>query len=267
MEADIKSVDTKIYETVYYENNGYKLKAYLSRPAGRGPFPLFFWIHGSEKKVVYHHTFAQFWVDHGFIFFKPMRSGHDVNPGKYILDDTKEIIKKGLSGKEKDREMVKLHERANNDVIAALKFAKKLACADLNRIVVAGGSLGGIQTLFTAEKDVLNGLGIKCFIAMAPGFYTFQKWLAERLPQAVKKTKKPIFILQAENDYTLFAKEALFPVIDAKGFPNRSKLFPVHIKPGEDINDHSFGHQKFYLDPSAWQDEVIDFLKDCGILN
>jgi len=36
------------YETRFYTHDGLRLEAYLCRPPGPGPFPLVFYIHGSD---------------------------------------------------------------------------------------------------------------------------------------------------------------------------------------------------------------------------
>ncbi|MFO1519095.1 MAG: prolyl oligopeptidase family serine peptidase [bacterium] len=254
-------------ETVYYESDGLKLKAYLYKPQGNGPFPAYLWNHGSEKNPNNGQKIAKFWLDHGFVLFAPIRSGHGDNPGDYIGDLQKALRQNGLNRRENAGQTVKLHERANDDVVAAYKWLKGQSFVDPKRIVVAGGSYGGIQTVLTSERDAREKLGVRAFIPMSPAAMSWKNpvW-AVRLSQAVRNSKAPIFLMQAQNDYNLGPSEVLGPLVDAKGFPSRHKIFPIHVLPGGDPNDHRQGHGKFFGDPSAWQADVLQYLKDCGVI-
>src|SRR4029453_9828424 len=253
-------------EVVTYESDGLTLKAYLYKPQGKGPFPAFIWNHGSEKNPSDGRKRAGFWTAHGFVFFPPIRSGHGDNPGDYIGDEQKEV--RAMFGGRKRlafQQVTKLHERANDDVAAAFRWLKTQSVVDPKRIVVAGGSFGGIQTVLTAERDARLNLGVKCFVAMSPAPMSWSPGWAARLSQAVRNSKAPIFLLQAQNDYNLGPSQVLGPQVDAKGFPSRHKIFPTHVLPGGDPNDHQQGHGKFFGDPSAWQEDVLNYLKDCHV--
>jgi polyhydroxybutyrate depolymerase len=130
-----------------------------------------------------------------------------------------------------------------------------------SRIVVAGGSFGGIQTLLTAERDGRERLGMKCFVAMAPAAQSWENpnW-AGRLTTAIEAARAPIFLAQARNDYSLGPSEVLGPRVDAKGPPSRHTVFPAHGDPGNPAQ----GHGGFFSDPQAWGDAVLAFLHDCG---
>jgi hypothetical protein len=87
------------------------------------------------------------------------------------------------------------------------------------------------------------------------------------LSQVIRSSKAPIFLLQAQNDYNLGPSEVLGPVVDAKGFPSRHKVFPTHIDPTKNPQDpRQQGHGLFFADPSAWQEDVLKYLKDCGVI-
>jgi dienelactone hydrolase len=250
-------------DTIFYESGQLKLKAFLLKPGGKGPFPVYIWNHGSDKDPVFNPKLAKFWVDHGFVFFAPVRSGHGGNPGPYIVDEEKKIRAGGLDPDLAFEQRVKLHEKENDDVIAACKWMMKQPFADPRRIVVAGGSYGGIQTLLTAEREAKDPIGIKCFVAMSPAAMSWNKNWAERLTRCIQTAKTPIFLMQAENDYNLGPSEVLGPLTDAKGFPSRHKLFSPHLVAGRDPDDHRQGHGGFFGDPSAWQQELLEYLEDC----
>lgn len=255
-------------ETVTYMSHGLTLKAYLYKPVGQGPFPAYLWNHGSEQNPSDGRKLAKFWTERGFVFFAPIRSGHGGNPGAYIGDEQKAVQGSGKNKKQSFSRIAKLHERANDDVVAAYQWLKGRPSVDPARIVVAGGSFGGIQTVLTAERDGREGLGVRCFVAMAPAAMSWGKgflW-GPYLSQAVRVSKAPIFLIQAENDFSLGPSNVLGPIVDAKGFPSRHKVFPPHIVPGMAPDDHQQGHGRFFMDPPAWQEDVLAYLKDCGVL-
>jgi polyhydroxybutyrate depolymerase len=246
-------------EVVFFESHGVQLKGYLYKPQGNGPFPVYMWNHGSEQQPPPGGKLAQFWVPQGFVLFAPIRSGHGDNPGAYIVTEQKKIQNpQSAAG---FRQIAALHERANDDVVAAYEWIARQSYVDKVRIVVAGGSFGGIQALLTAQRDARDGLGVKCVVSMSPAAEAWgnSNW-AGRLGDAVAAAKAPIFLLQASNDYSLGPSEVLSPRIDAKGFPNRHVLFPAH----GGANDHVQGHVGFMSDPSAWSAEVLKFVHDCG---
>jgi dienelactone hydrolase len=248
-------------DSIYYTSNTLRLKGYIYKPSGKGPFPVCIWNHGSEKYPDYDEKLAAFWVKQGYIFFKPIRSGHSDNPGYYICDREKQIRKTKEMEQVQFKQIYALHEKANEDVIAALQWIKKQPYADSNNIVMAGASYGGIQVLLTAEKAT----GIKCFIAMAPASTIWYKAWGDSLTEAINRTKRPIFLLQAKNDYSLGPAETLGPILEKKGYPNQYRIFPNRIVHGGNIADHKQGHGEFFADPKAWEKEVLKYLKDCGV--
>jgi polyhydroxybutyrate depolymerase len=251
--------DASKADIIQYKSHGLDLMAFVFRPSGAGPFPVYMWNHGSDHDPFPGTLLAKFWVPQGFVLFAPLRSGHGPNPGSYIGDEQKLIHnQKSPAG---FRQLVALHERANDDVIAAYQWIARQPWVDPKRIVVAGGSFGAIQTLLTAERDGREHLGVKCFVAMSPAGESWgnPNW-AGRLETAIDAAHAPIFLMQAQNDFNLGPSEVLGPRIDAKGPPNRHKVFPAHGDP----SDQAQGHGAFFSDPTAWSDEVLAYLHDCG---
>jgi dienelactone hydrolase len=124
-------------------------------------------------------------------------------------------------------------------------------------VVMSGISYGGIQTVLASEKD----LGIKAYVPFSPGAMSWQgnHLLRERLVLAVKKSKVPVFLLQAKNDYHLGPTEMIGAELKRKGAPNRSTLYPAFGNP-EDPKD---GHGGFAVRGSAiWGDEVLRFVNE-----
>src|SRR5438105_2053394 len=71
---------------VHYPAGGRQLPGYLYRPAGSGPHPAVLWNHGSEKDPRAQPELARFYIEHGFVFFAPIRHGHGNTEGPYIVD-------------------------------------------------------------------------------------------------------------------------------------------------------------------------------------
>jgi len=248
-------------ETIHYESHGLSLVGFVYKPVGNGPFPVYIWNHGSDRDPHHGVVLAKFFVPRGFVLFAPIRSGHGDNPGDYIMDEQRRI--RDQTSPQGFRDVIALHERASDDTVAAYQWIAHQPYADPKRIVVSGGSFGGIQVLLTAERDGREHLGVKCFVAMSPAAQSWRNpnW-DPRLSKAIDGARAPIFLLQAQNDYDLGVTEVLGPRIDAKGFPNRHKLFPPHGDPA----DHQAGHGGFFSDPSAWGDDVLRYLHDCGAM-
>jgi dienelactone hydrolase len=147
---------------------------------------------------------------------------------------------------------VQAQEAANEDVVAAMNWLKKQPEVDVNRIVVSGCSFGGIQTLLAAEK----GLGARAFIAFAPAAESWSNgMLDERLEDAVKRAKAPVFILQANNDYSTQPTEVLGKIAKAHG--GEARIYPRFGKTPED------GHWGFATTSAGialWAEDVLDFI-------
>jgi dienelactone hydrolase len=109
-------------------------------------------------------------------------------------------------------------------LVAAVAWLKEQPSVDPRRIVVSGDSYGGIQSLLTVEK----GLGIRAFVPFAPGAMSFaNRALRERMATSVRNAKAPIFLLQANNDYSTGPSELLAPLLKKKGRPSLSKIYPA----------------------------------------
>ena len=119
---------------------------------------------------------------------------------------------------------------------------------------MSGVSYGGIQTLLTAEK----GLHLRAFVAFAPAAMSYASVpLRERLVVAVQHAKAPIFLLQAENDYSTGPSKLLTPILQARGDASRAKLYPPFGY------SHQQGHGAFACwskGITVWGRDVIGFL-------
>jgi dienelactone hydrolase len=240
---------------VSFPSGDLSLRGFLYKPEGEGPFPSIIWNHGSEKLPGQQPDLARFYTKQGFVFFLPHRHGHGRSPGAYIQD----LIEK-YAAIEKNRTlvqkyMVKLLEEHNQDVIAAVEWLKGQPFVDQQRLVMSGGSYGGIQTLLAAEK----GLGLRAFVSFAPAAMSWANTeLRKRLLKAVNDAKGPLFLIQAQNDYGLGPSEILGPVIKRKGAPNQAKVYPPYGTTPQE------GHAGFATKEGGiaiWGSDVLEFFR------
>src|SRR4030095_10275286 len=118
---------------------------------------------------------------------------------------------------------VSYHDEANIDTVAAIRWLQNQAFVMKDRIAVSGASYGGIQTILAAEKN----LGVRAYIPFTPAAMTWQNVETQkRLQTALEKTNMPVFLIQAEGDYSLGPYEVLGGYLNRKGGLNKAKLYP-----------------------------------------
>jgi carboxymethylenebutenolidase len=243
----------KTAQRIEYASGSLKLPGLLYRPPGNGPFPAVIWNHGSEKTPGSQVELARFYTEHGFIFFLPTREGHADAPGDYILDLQKNILAREISLKSLT-EILALHDRFNQNVVDAVAWLKTQPLVDRDRMVMSGVSFGGIQTMLAAEKD----LGVRAFVPFAPGAMAWgMKPLQDRLERAARNAKAPVFLIQAQNDFSTGPSERLGPILTKLGPPSSNKLYPPFGK------THERGHASFAcwsLGTTIWGDDVLQFI-------
>ena len=241
------------------------LHGYLSKPAGNGPFPVVIFNHGSEPDPGPRESLEKFYTDLGFLVFEPHRTGHGLSAdaGTDIITQTEALQGQGLSPQEMQAAIWDLHETANEDVIASVQWLKSQPDVDTSRIAMSGCSYGGIQTIITAEKSVSLGLGIRAFVPFAPGAQSWNNYLSANMTQSVQNASPPIFLIQAENDYSLGPSEVLGPILESKPDPNGYKDYPAF---GTTVEE---GHCGFSLNPKAipiWSPDVLGFFEATGVM-
>jgi len=236
-------------EEVTFRSGKLELHGFLWKPQGSGPFPAILWNHGSEKLPGTQPTLAAFYTAHNYVFFVPHRRGQGRSPGDYI-----ENLVAMAPPSERGRRMVQLQEAEVEDVVSALNYLRAQAFIDSGRIAISGCSYGGIQTLLAGEHP----LGAKALVPFAPGAMSWEHnpWLGDRLLHAVAHAQAPIFLLQAENDYSLAPSHQLSKEAKKRGIDFQSKIYPAVG------NSHQDGHWKFCTTAmNVWGDDVLEFLE------
>jgi len=212
--------------------------------------------HGSEKNPAPcgPPELAYFYQKKGFAFFTFQRHGHGASLGDYIMDLQKQAyMSHPMDRNAGHRAAVVLQELYNKDVEAAVLWLKEQKWVDSQRIAMMGISFGGTQTLLTAEK----GLGIRAFLAFAPAAQSWNPVLADRLKHAVQQARTPVFIVQAQNDYSTEPSTMLGHELEKKGAPNLAKVYPAFGTTAQD-GHWGFGTRKDGI--AIWAPDVIAFL-------
>jgi len=236
-------------ERVTFKSDGLTLVGFLFKPDGPGPFPGLIWNHGSEKNPGTMRQFnavAAIFVPAGYVVFAPMRRGHGDSEGPYIMDQLRR--RDGAASL-----LVRLMEGEHlDDQLAGQAYLKRQSYVDPQRLVVAGCSFGGIQTLLAAER----GAGYRAAVAISPGA---QSWngnvpLRERLVAAARKTEIPVFLIQPPKDASLEPSRVLGTELMRRGGQNAVKVYPAGMP--EDEQGHCFGGARGV---HVWADDVLAF--------
>ena len=236
-------------EEVVFSSGGRELHGFLWKPEGNGPFAAIVWNHGSEKSPGSQPVLAKFYTMHSYVFFVPHRRGQGRSPGDYIQD----LVAQAPPG-ERGRRMVELQQAEVDDVVAALNYLKSQPFVDSARIVISGCSYGGIQTLLTGERD----LGVKALVPFAPGAMSWEQNvpLQDLLVRAVALAKAPVFLIQAENDYSLAPSRILSKEAIKKKKDFQSKIYPAFG------STHQDGHWGFCSSATdVWGNDVLAFIE------
>ena len=240
-------------ERVSFKSHGLTLTGFLFKPDGPGPFPAVVWNHGSEKNPGGGPQFdgvANVFVPHGYVVFAPVRRGHQMSEGRYILDERDAARGRG----EAPQTIVRLLETEQlDDQLAGLDYVRHLPYVDTARLAVAGCSFGGIQTLLGAERGVY-----KAAIAISPAA---QSWegnglLRDRLLRAVRKIDIPVMLIQPAKDDSLEPSRVL-----GAEFTKLKKSYVGKVYPAtgpEEEQKHCFGGARGM---HVWADDAIAFLK------
>lgn len=243
-----------------------RLKAFLWKPAGPGPFPAVLFCHGSGGADSGHtaglpmteaaEKLAPLFLKHGYAFLYPFRRGQGLSAdqGPFIQDILKrEEVAKGKEARQHLQFVLAITDQLD-DVMAALSFLKAAPAIDSKRIAIAGHSFGGQLTLLAAERD--NAVRGAVTFAAAANSWERSPELRERLRAATDKATAPIMLIQAANDYSTAPGYALADELERLHKPYRLKIYPPIGKTSED------GHNFLYLAIPRWEDDVFRFLDE-----
>ena len=259
LQSDAVKAFRKTALQVEFPSKGLTLRGWVYKPAGHGPFPAIVWNHGAEKIPSARPELGLFCTQHGYLVFVPVRHGHSPSPGEYFGDTIQEYIASGEDRASIQKKAVALEEEYNEDVVAALVWLKKQTFTKADSIAITGVAYGGLQSLLAAEK----GLDLRACIAFGPGAISWSNGeIRQRAIAAVQRMNVPVFLIQAENDYTLGPSNVLGPIISNKGGANRTKIYPAF---GTTHAEGQFGFACWEEGIKIWGNDFLDFLKAAGM--
>jgi len=152
-------------QTVEFPSDNLRLKAFLWKPHGPGPFPAVWFNHGSGGADA-HYTagfpiieaaekLAPLLLKHGYAFLYPFRRGQGLSADRApFMQDVlqREEATKGKEARQHLQFVLATTDHLD-DVTAALSFLKTVPGVDPNRIAIAGRSFGGQLTLLAAGQN------------------------------------------------------------------------------------------------------------------
>ena len=249
------------FETVKVPSGSLRLKAYLWKPSGPGPFPAVLFNHGRSDNPQQHTTgsakvLGPVFAKHGYVLLYLFRRGEGLSAdqGKFIGD----LLQQDEAAKGRDArnhlQTTLLTTDHLDDAQAGLSYLKGLPYVDAHRVAVAGHSFGGQLTVLMAAQDQ----NVRAAVAFAPAAASWEgsPELRELLLDAVRKIKVPVMFLQAANDYSLTPTQAMAEEMSRLGKKNVRNVYrAVGARAAE-------GHNFVYTDVGLWEQDVFRFLEE-----
>ena len=253
-------------ETVVVPSGKLRLKAFLWKPSGPGPFPAVLFCHGSGGADAAHtaelsiteaaEKLAPLFLKHCYAFLYLFRRGQGLSAdeGPFLQDILKrEEATKGKEARQHLQFVLATTDHLD-DVTAALSFLKTVPEVDAKRIAIAGHSFGGQLTLLVAERD--HTIRAAVAFAVAASSWERSSELRDRLLVAADKATAPIMLIQAGNDYSIAPSYALADELERLHKPHLLKIYPPVGKTSDD------GHNFLYLAIPKWESDVFGFLDE-----
>jgi carboxymethylenebutenolidase len=244
-----------------------RLKGFLWRPAGRGPFPAVVFNHGRSDSARQYslqlgltlehiaQNIGPVFVKHGFVFLYPFRRGEgpSADQGQFIGD----LLQREEAAKDADArrhlQVVLMTTDHLQDALAALSFLKNLPYVDTRRVAVAGHSFGGQLTLLEASREPTVRAAVTFGTAAAS--WDDSPELRARLIETVRALTMPVMLIQPANDYSLSPSSAMDEELSRLSKPHVRKIYPAF----GDTQHH--GHNFLYFDTDRWEQDVFAFLE------
>jgi len=251
-------------ETVIVPSGKLRLKAFLWKPSGPGPFPAVLFCHGSGGADADHtaglpiteaaEKLAPMFLKHGYAFLFLFRRGQGLSADQApFMQDIlqREEATKGKEARQHLQVVLATTDHLD-DVLAALSFLKTAPAIDTKRIAIAGHSFGGQLTLLATERDKTVRAAVT--FAAAANSWERSSELRDRLLAAADKATAPIMLIQAANDYSTAPGQALANELARLHKSHILKIYPPVGQTAED------GHNVLYLAIPRWEDDVFRFL-------
>ena len=262
----IGQTDSIVPETVVVPSGKLRLKAFLWKPNGPGPFPIVLFNHGSGGADADHtaglpmteaaEKLAPLFLKHGYAFLYLFRRGQGLSADQApFMQDIlqREQESKGNEAR-RHLQFVLATTDHLDDVMAGLSFLKAAPAIDAKRIAIVGHSFGGQLTLLAAGRD--STVRAVVTFAAAANSWERSSELRNRLVTAVHKSTAPIMLIQAANDYSTAPSYALAEQLERQHMPHLMKIYPPVGQTSKD------GHNFLYLAIPQWEHDVFGFLDE-----
>ena len=254
----VAAVPNDAPDTVVIQNGALRLRGLLWRPAGRGPFPVILFNHGSgpaELTLSRERTaLGPIFARHGYAFLFLFRrgSGLSAREGANSFDVMRQALDTGGQAARNRAQMRLLENDDMSDAAAALAFLRTRPDIDRHRVALAGHSFGGSLTLLLAERD--SAIRAVVVFGAAAGSWAGSPELQARLRTAVARASSPVFFIQAANDYSVAPAETLSAERRRSDKPYRVEIYPSIGRSAAE------GHELIFRATTVWETDVFAFL-------
>jgi dipeptidyl aminopeptidase/acylaminoacyl peptidase len=238
---------------VTFARAGHVLRGWLHLPPGDGPFPCVITNHGSGINQSTEDTSrpgtAALLMSWGIASLLPHRRGYGNSEGPAWRAEV--LSPSGTPAY--DAELSRRLDAESDDILAALDVVATLPEIDAKHIAVMGSSFGGVTTLLAASKTDR----FTCAIDFAGAAMNWDKAPALRalMRQAALRLHKPLFLIQAANDYSIRPTLEL-----AEALAGSRVTYQSHVYPDFGVNHHE-GHLLESRGPVVWAEDVHRFLE------
>jgi len=252
------AVDVAVPDTVEFPSGSLILRGLVFSPGTPGRHPAVLFLHGSGQDYTREvAAVGPLYARSGYVLFVPFRRGQGLSAGigePIVARMDREGEAHGAEARMRLMTELLTTEQMD-DVLAGLAWLRARPEVDPDRIAVAGNAFGGILSVFTAERAD----GIRAAVSSAPAALTWAAApeLRDRLREAVRHAKVPIFFFQAGNDRDLTPTEEMASEMERAGKPHQRKVYAPFGT--TDMEGHSFG----YFGGETWSPDVFAFLEAC----
>jgi dienelactone hydrolase len=251
-DLDLDGLSLRPDEHCFASPNG-ELKGFLYLPPGDGPHPAIVLNHGSgvtqDSSDISKPSVASILLGWGVACFFPNRWGYGRSPGRYWTED----VSSPFGTADYDRQLVTRLHRESLDVVGAFDYLRTLAQIDAEHIGVMGSSFGGTVSLLAAAECER----FRCAIDFAGAAMNWERTpkLREIMEKAASALEMPIFLIQAENDYSTKPTTDLARLLEGEG-----KTYQARVYPPFGVT-HDEGHFFERAGAAVWGYDVKRFLE------
>jgi carboxymethylenebutenolidase len=225
------------YEEVTYLSDGLKIKGYIYRPPGPGPFPAIIYSHGSFVRGDMAQPHRYEWLAYrlarsSYLTFVAERRGYGGSEGEGVVGgEGLNNLRYGLPGEVKD-------------LVSAIEFLKARPEVDSRRIALVGKSLGGFVSLMAAAERP----DLRAVISLAGGYGFGDRsmgpvmlFVQSELQGAARRIKVSTLLMHAENDRIVPVQfsRMVYEELKQRGIPAVAKIYPPFKVAGKEREGHA----------------------------